>query len=76
MVGAIAGAEAVLDWVRIYVAAGCVVAAPFLVFGVGRVCDEARGSWLFRLVILPGVVGLWPVVLCRWLQLELKGGRP
>ena len=76
MVEAIAGAEAFLDWAEIYVAAGCVVAALFLVFGIGRVCDQARSSWLFRLVILPGVVGLWPVVLCRWLQLEVKGGRP
>lgn len=67
---AIAAAESVLVYVQHYATAGAVVAAAFLIFGVGRISPEARGSYLFRLLVLPGVVGLWPFVAWRWFMLE------
>lgn len=46
---------------------GVLVAVPFLLFAVGRVVAGAAGSSLpFRLMMLPGVALLWPVVLHRW----------
>jgi hypothetical protein len=52
-----------------YVAAGLVFAAAFVTWGVRRIDAAARAGTLgFRLIILPGVVVLWPVLLIRWRQ--------
>ena len=67
---AVATAESILLIVQYYAIVGAVVAAAFLPVGVGRISHEARGSYLFRLLVLPGIVGLWPVVLWRWFTLE------
>ena len=53
--------------------AGLAVAAVFLGIGVDRVEPSARGVYLFRVMVLPGVIGLWPLVLWRWLHLERRG---
>jgi hypothetical protein len=54
--------------VVMWLAAGLLVGVPFLAFAVGRVVEGAAGSSLmFRLMMLPGAVLLWPVLLYRWL---------
>ena len=54
--------------VMTWLAAGLIVAVPFLAFAVGRVIEGAAGSsLLFRLMMLPAATLLWPVVLHRWL---------
>ena len=51
----------------VYVLAGLVFAVPFVWRGVERVDPAARGAtWGFRVVIVPGVVVLWPLLLRRW----------
>jgi hypothetical protein len=67
---AVSAAESILGYVQHYATVGVVVALAFLVFGVGRISPEARGSYLFRLLVLPGVIGLWPLVAWRWFTLE------
>lgn len=47
---------------------GLGVGIPFVLFGVTRVDPAAEGSWTFRLVILPGVAALWPIVLAWWIR--------
>jgi hypothetical protein len=52
-----------------YLAVGILFALPFIWFGVGKIDPHARGgSRGFRLVILPGTVALWPLLLRRWLK--------
>ena len=46
--------------------AGCVVALVFLLFGVDRILEDARDVYLFRVLVAPGVVLLWPIVVWRW----------
>lgn len=70
----IQNAETILLVAQHYATVGAVVAAAFLLFGVERISPEARGSYLFRLLVLPGVVGLWPLVLWRWVALERERG--
>lgn len=42
--------------------------AAFVVWGVGRVDPAARDAGPgFRLLIMPGVAALWPMMLRRWL---------
>ena len=53
----------------IYVAIGSILAVPFLIFGIGRVDHAAKGTpWTFRVLVLPGVIALWPLMLRRWLS--------
>lgn len=50
-----------------YLALGIAFGLPFIVVGVQRVDPAAAdASWGFRLLILPGTVLLWPLLLCRW----------
>jgi hypothetical protein len=63
-------AEAIILIVEVYGYAGMGVAALFLLFGIDRVDPQARGSYMFRPLIAPGVIVLWPVVVWRWLALE------
>lgn len=52
-----------------YAAAGLVFALPLLAWGLPRIDAATRGaSLLFRLIILPGTVALWPVMLRHWLR--------
>ncbi|MCI4666054.1 MAG: hypothetical protein MRY74_15165 [Neomegalonema sp.] len=64
-------AAAFVSAVEIYVWIGIAIAAAFLSLGVGRIDPAARGAYAFRILVLPGVVGLWPLVLWRWVALEL-----
>lgn len=53
----------------IYALLGLVFAVAFVGFGVTRVDAAAQGTHLgFRLLILPGVVALWPLLLHRWVM--------
>lgn len=67
-------AEALLTALNWYGWAGAAVAAVFLSVGIGRIDDSAAGAYGARLALIPGVIVLWPVVLIRWAQLELRGG--
>jgi hypothetical protein len=50
-----------------YLVAGLVFAAAFLRTGVSRLDSHAEGSGVaFRLILLPGVLALWPLLLWRW----------
>ena len=51
-----------------YAALGLIFGLPFLARGIARVDPGAHGSgWGFRLIVLPGVVAFWPLLLRRWL---------
>ena len=61
-----------LSIVGLYVLIGLIVGVAFVLRGVSRVDAAAADSpFVFRVVILPGCVGLWPVVLWKW----IKAGR-
>ncbi len=52
-----------------YLAAGAIFAAAFLARGLTVVDPAARGAGLaFRAILIPGVVGLWPYLLLRWVR--------
>ncbi|WP_310618737.1 hypothetical protein [Flexibacterium corallicola] len=68
-------AELIILVAIVYCVLGACVALPFLVFGIGRVEDAARGAYWFRPQLLPGLVLLWPIVLVRW-RVLLKQQRP
>ncbi len=58
----------------LYLACGLGFGAAFVTCGVARVDAAAHGASLgFRLIILPGVVALWPVLALQWVRALRKG---
>jgi len=63
-----------LIWaVQIYLGLGAVAALGFLGIGIDRIDENARGAWVFRPFLIPGILLIWPLVLFRWWQLERAG---
>jgi len=53
----------------VYLALGAAFAPLFVLRGLRRLDPVAAGgSWGFRLIILPGVVALWPLLARRWMR--------
>lgn len=52
---------------------GAVVALVFLTIGIDRIDEDARGAYVFRPLLIPGVLLIWPLVLWRWVQIERHG---
>ncbi len=53
---------AIATW---YLYAGAAVAVVFIVFGIGRLDENAEGAWVFRPLLIPGVLLIWPLVIWR-----------
>lgn len=67
--------QLILLIVAVYIAIGACIAVPFVLTGVSTVDHAARGApWLFRVLILPGSIALWPVVLAKWRAARLQQG--
>ncbi|MFO1501894.1 MAG: hypothetical protein U1G07_26550 [Verrucomicrobiota bacterium] len=62
-------ASIILFLVELYIGCGLLFAIPFLWLGVGCVDPHAaRGSWGFRIVLIPGTVFFWPMLAQRWVH--------
>lgn len=62
-------AAALLILLGIYLACGFLFAVPFVLLGVLQIDARARhGSWGFRLLIIPGMLACWPLLLRRWIK--------
>ena len=65
--------ESIATWIvsalGIYLALGILFCIPFVLKGVGKNDSAVQGATIgFRLIIIPGVVMLWPVLLRRWMS--------
>lgn len=64
-----------LGAVAAYALVGLLVGIAIAAFGLGRIDPVTRDApVVFRLMVLPGLVGLWPVMLVKWARAE-KGAR-
>jgi len=64
----VATAEMIVLALGLYFAAGLLVGLIYMFGGAGRIDPAARGKGLplrVRLLILPGIVGLWPQMLAK-----------
>lgn len=67
--------SAILLVMLIYAAVGALFAVPFVWWGMERVDLAARSApWTFRLLVLPGVAALWPLMTLKWYR-AWSGGR-
>ncbi|HEX5655031.1 MAG TPA: hypothetical protein VFX58_18270 [Chitinophagaceae bacterium] len=61
--------EIILIIVLLYLALGAVFFIPFLLKGIQKVDEGTRGSTIgFKIMIIPGVIVFWPVLLRKWLK--------
>ena len=57
-----------VDAFYLYALLGVVFALAFVTVGVKRIDSQANGSGAaFRLLIIPGSVAFWPLLLRRWI---------
>ncbi|MEO1293993.1 MAG: hypothetical protein AAFV62_14415 [Pseudomonadota bacterium] len=59
-------AVALVLFAKIYGFIGLAIGAAFVLVGVDDVDRGAHGSYVFRLLLIPGMILLWPLVLLRW----------
>ncbi len=52
---------------------GAGVAALFLTVGIDRIDEDAQGAYVFRPLLIPGILLIWPLVIWRWVQIERQG---
>ena len=59
-----------------YAAFGLAIGVVFILAGVDRVDQHARGAYAFRPLLLPGFMLIWPLAAARWLRARAtrKGG--
>ena len=62
----------ILSFVGLYLLFGFLFAIPFVIKGVIVIDpDGAQGTtWGFRLIIIPGTIVFWPVLLKKWLRVN------
>lgn len=63
-------AEAILYGLEIWMIIGALIAVVFLTIGIDRIDEDAQGAYVFRLLLVPALLLIWPLVLWRWLVLE------
>ncbi|MEM7489503.1 MAG: hypothetical protein AAF390_10305 [Pseudomonadota bacterium] len=59
-------AAAIITGTEIWLGLGAFVAAAFLLWGIDRIDEDARGAHVFRPLLVPGILLIWPLVLWRW----------
>jgi hypothetical protein len=65
--------ELILKMAAIYLLCGVVFAIVFIAKGLKRTDDGGRGSSAgFKIIIIPGVIIFWPVLLRKWMM-RIKG---
>jgi hypothetical protein len=61
----------ILSIVVLYCIAGFVFAIPFVIKGVDKIDEGAHRSTIgFRIIIVPGVIIFWPVLLKKWIRIS------
>ena len=62
-------AEILLIIAAIYLLVGVLFVIPFLMKGLNKIDEEAHGSTIgFKIIIIPGVIVFWPVLLSKWIK--------
>lgn len=55
--------------ISIYLLGGLVFALAFITKGLTAIDEGAQGTGIgFKIIILPGVIVLWPFLLTRWIK--------
>ncbi|OQP57237.1 hypothetical protein A3860_11820 [Niastella vici] len=59
----------VLILIVTYLACGLLFAIPFVIKGVDKIDEAANGGSIgFRIIIIPGAMVFWPLLLKKWIK--------
>jgi hypothetical protein len=65
--------EIILCIVALYLALGFLFMIPFIIKGINKIDEGAHGSSIgFRIIIIPGVIVFWIVLLNKWIKINKK----
>ena len=65
-------AQAIIMALQVWGIIGAVVASAFLTVGIDRIDEDARGAYVLRPLLIPGVLRIWPLVRWRWCRIETQ----
>ena len=55
--------------VAVYLAMGFLFMIPFIIKGINKIDEGAHGGSIgFRIIIIPGVIVFWIVLLNKWIK--------
>lgn len=61
--------QIILILVSIYLLLGVLFVIPFLIKGLTKVDEDAHGGTIaFKIIIIPGVIVFWPLLLSKWMK--------
>lgn len=63
-------AAAILYYAGVWIAIGALISTVFLTIGIDRLDEDAQGAYVFRVLLVPALLLIWPAVLWRWYILE------
>ena len=64
--------EVILIAAGIYLLLGVLFVVPFLLKGLTKVDAGAHGGTIgFKIIIVPGVIVFWPVLLRKWIEKQI-----
>lgn len=59
----------ILIVLAVYLVIGFLFAIPFVINGVHKVDEGAHGGSIgFRIIIIPGTMVFWPILLKKWMK--------
>lgn len=68
-------ATAIITVAQWYCMIGAGFALIFLTIGMDRIDEDARGAYVFRPLLIPAVLLIWPLVAWRWFREETGSAR-
>lgn len=68
-------AQAIFFAFQIWCSIGAIIALVFLTIGIDRIDEDAQGAYVFRLLLIPAILLIWPLVLWRWFILETNSDK-
>ena len=67
--------EILLIIAAIYLLGGVLFVIPFLMKGLNEIDEGAHDSTIgFKIIIIPGVIVFWPVLLSKWMKGTMNHG--
>lgn len=65
-------AQILVYFLQVWGIIGALVALVFLTIGLERIDEDADGAFVFRPLLIPGILMIWPLVLWRWWRIEIQ----
>ena len=66
-------AQFIVRAIEVWLGFGLCFGLWFIAIAIDRIDPSARGAYVFRPLLLPGLAALWPYAILRYLRLRRTG---